>query len=403
MLHSKILYARSLAFAAVVSTIFFAACGDKQPAPAGGPPGAGGGAPGAGAPPAPRLAAIVLNSAAASSGLSATGTVLAEQEVNVQAEISGKVVKIGFREGEVVKAGQILVELDGAELKAQADRAEANLMLAKTRADRIKQDFKAQAVSQNEYDQVMATLKTAQAEAALMRAQWDKTRIRAPFGGTTGLREVELGSVVQPGARVTSLQNLSSLRVEFAVPERQAAHVRAGLKISFTVAGTVDTISATVYAVESRIDPDTRLVRVRARTSSKEGSANLKVMPGAFARVVLPLRADSALWVPAEAVVQSARGSMVWVARGGVATARVFTPGLRTPDAVEAAGGLTEGDTVFISGLMQLRPDAPAIPVVGEASKPQGAPAGKPASATPQSSDSPGSKSGNSSQPSNAR
>jgi membrane fusion protein (multidrug efflux system) len=344
---------RFLALAAVVSTTFLTACGDKQAAPGGG------------APPAPRLAAIVLQPAAASEGLTATGTVLAEQEVNVQAEISGKVVALGFREGEAVKAGQILIELDGAELKAQADRAEANLMLAKTRADRIKQDFKAQAVSQSEYDQVMAGFKTAQAEAALTRAQFEKTRIRAPFAGKTGLREVELGSVVQPGARVTSLQNLASLRVEFAVPERQASYVRGGMDVTFTVAGTVDTLSATVFAVESRIDPDTRLVRVRARTP---GAAATKVLPGAFARVVLPLRGDSALWVPAEAVVQSARGSMVWVARGGVARPQVFTPGLRTPDAVEAAAGLNAGDTIFVSGLMQLRPDAPAVAVVAAAS-----------------------------------
>lgn len=359
-----------LALACVfASSLLFAACGDKQAAPAGGPPGAPGaaGAP----PPAPRLAAIVLHTAPAAGGLTATGTVLAEQEVNVQAEISGKVVKVGFREGEPVTAGQILVELDGAELKAQFDRAEANLLLAKTRAERATQDFKVEAVSRNEYDLAMASHKTAAAEAALAKAQWEKTRIRAPFSGNAGLREVELGAVVQPGTRVTSLQNLSSLRVEFAVPERQASRVKSGQAVLFTVAGTADTLSASVYAVESRIDPDTRLVRVRARAANAALATRAGVLPGAFARVALPLRGDAALWVPAEAVVQSARGSQVWVARGGVAEPRLFTPGLRTADAVEAVAGLVEGDTIFVSGLMQLRPAAPAIPVLA------GAPASK--------------------------
>jgi membrane fusion protein (multidrug efflux system) len=388
-----------VALIALGLAVFLAACGDRQAAP-GGAGGASGapGAPGStGAPPAPRFAAVVLQPSAASSGISATGTVLAEQEVNVQAEISGKVVGIGFREGGAVTAGQILVELDGAELKAQADRAEASLMLAKTRAERMRADFQAQAVSQNENDQAVAALKTAQAEAALTKAQWEKTRIRAPFGGTAGLREVELGSVVQPGARVTSLQNLASLRVEFSVPERQAGSVHSGMKVRFTAAGSVDTLEATVYGVESRIDPDTRLVRVRARaqntparTTSKapgkaggESGRSGRVLPGAFARVELPLRADSALWVPAEAVVQSARGSQVWVARGGIATAVVFTPGLRTPDAVEAAAGLKAGDTIFTSGLMQLRPGVPAIPVVaGTAPLSARAPRSDPASTT---------------------
>jgi len=352
--------------AVLLSSFLLAACGEKQAAPAGGPgasgkPGASG-APG-GAPPPARLAAIVLKLAPAAGGLSATGTVLAEQEVDVQAEISGKVIKVGFREGEPVKAGQILVELEGAELKAQSDRAEANLMLAKTRAERAAQDFKAEAVSRNEYDLAVASHKTAQAEAALAKAQWDKTRIRAPFSGNAGLREVELGAVVQPGARVTSLQNLSSLRVEFAVPERQASLVKEGQVVRFAVAGASDTLNASVYAVESRIDPDTRLVRVRARVASAP-AARSGILPGAFARVVLPLRGDEAVWVPAEAVVQSARGSQVWLARGGLAEPRVFTPGLRTPEAVEAVAGLAAGDTIFVSGLMQLRPASPAIPVL---------------------------------------
>jgi membrane fusion protein (multidrug efflux system) len=242
-------------------------------------------------------------------------------------------------------------------------------MLAKTRADRMMRDFKAQAVSQNENDQAVAALRTAQAEAALTSAQWEKTRLRAPFAGTAGLREVELGTVVQPGARVTSLQNLTSLRVEFTVPERQAAHVHPGMKILFTAAGSTDTLEASVYAVESRIDSDTRLVRVRARTLAN-GKAGPRVLPGAFARVVLPLRADSALWVPAEAVVQSARGSQVWVSRGGVAEAVVFTPGQRTPEAVEAAAGLSAGDTLFVSGLMQMRPGTPAMAVIAGAVDP---------------------------------
>jgi membrane fusion protein (multidrug efflux system) len=318
----------------------------------------GAGAPGA-APPA-KLAAIVLAPSSSGSGTSAPGTVLAEQQVDIQAEISGRVTYIGFSEGQPVKAGQVLIRLEDSELKAKADQADARLLLARTREERLRQDFKAQAVSQGEYDQASAEWKSARAEAALARSQWEKTFLRAPFAGSTGLREIDLGSVVQPGTRLTTVQNLNSLRVDFSVPENQARIVKTGMKVRFTVAGSPDTLDATVYAVESRIDPDTRLLRVRARCEKPGG----RVLPGSFARVELPQRQDSSLWIPTQAVVQSARGSQVWTVKGGKAELKPFTPGTRDAQSVEAVSGLSAGDTVLVSGLLQLRPAAPVIPVV---------------------------------------
>jgi membrane fusion protein (multidrug efflux system) len=360
-MNRPLLFAILLTGAALAPAVL-SACNAGDKAAAGKP---GPGAPGA-APPA-RLPAIVLASTVSDgSGVSVPGTVLAEQQVDIQTEISGKVVEIGFREGEPVKAGQVLARLEDAELKARAGQASARLLLARTRERRLKQDLQAQAVSQGEYDQAAADLKAAEADAALAKAQWEKTVLRAPFAGSAGLREVDAGSVVQSGARVTTLQNLSSLRVEFSVPEKQAESVRAGLKVRFTTAGSGDTLEATVYAVESRIDADTRLLRVRARCERPRG----RVLPGAFARVELPLAADSALWVPTQAVVQSARGAMVWRVQAGVAGLTVFTPGTRDAQSVEVAAGLEAGDTVLISGLMQLRPGAAVIPVVANPAAP---------------------------------
>jgi membrane fusion protein (multidrug efflux system) len=351
-----------LAVLAVALATTAVGCNDKKAAP-GAPGGAPAAGPRAGAPSMPpaKLPAAILRRTPASASLNAPGTVLAEQEVAIEAEISGRVVKLGFREGGPVTAGQVLVELDGAELKASAERAEATRLLAKTRADRARRDFAAQAVSQEEHDRVIAEWKAAEADAALARARWEKTRLRAPFAGTAGLREVELGAVVQPGARVTTLQNLASLRVEFSVPERSAGQVKPGMKVSFTVSGSPDTIPAEVYAVESRVDAETRLLRVRARSPPAAGRG---VPPGSFARVTLPLRADSAVWIPAQAVVQSARGAQAWRVRGGVAELAPFVPGARDAKNVEAVSGLVPGDTILVSGLMQLRPGTPVIPVV---------------------------------------
>lgn len=340
--------------------LLFAGCGEKQAAQ--------GGASGAGAPSA--LAAIVLSpSVSASAGSTVPGNVLAEQQIDVQAEIAGKVAHIGFREGESVSAGQLLLRLDDAELKARFEQAEASRMLARTREQRVLRDFKAHAVSRAERDQAVAEAANARAAAALAKAQWEKTRIRAPFAGMIGLREVELGSVVQPGTRLATLQNLGSLRVEFSVPERNAAAMRPGLSVRFTTASSPDTFTAAVYAVEPRIDTDTRQLRVRART--KQGG----VLPGAFARVELPVRTTPALWLPTLAVVQSAEGAQVWVVREGRAQLTPFTPGERGSRTVEALEGLSAGDTVLVSGLMQLRVGVPVRPeVAADASLPAPAP-----------------------------
>jgi membrane fusion protein (multidrug efflux system) len=333
----------------------FAACGKSEAPGGGGPSGAGGAK---SAPPA-KLAAVVLRPTPAAASVSATGSVLAEREVEIKTEIAGKVARIGFQEGARVASGQILLKLDDAELRAQAEKAAARLFLAQAEEKRLKEQVDAQAVSQREYDLARAELQTARAEAALSQSQLEKCTLRAPFAGAVGLRLVELGSVVQAGTLVTTVQDLSAFRVEFTVPERQAASVAGGMTVRFSVAGLPDTQSAVIYALEPRIDPETRLLRVRARARKPKGN----LLPGAYARVELPLAADTSLWVPTQAVVQSAAGSQVWLARGGKAELRIFTPGLRTPEAVEAAD-LSPGDTVLVSGLLQLRPGAPVAPVV---------------------------------------
>ncbi len=307
-----------------------------------------------------KLPAVVLNAASVSSDIITTGTVLAEQQVAVQSQIMAQVREIGFPEGGHVSEGQLLVKLDDSELKAQLEKASAALDLARAQEKRFSAQADAGAVSQQDYDSAKAQLESAQADVDLLKAQLLKCEIRAPFSGEAGLRQIELGMMLQPGSMVTTLQNLRSLRVEFSVPEGQVSGVRVGMPVRFTVAGRADTLTASVYAVEPELDTLTRLLKMRARFAPpKDG---LRV--GSFATVQLPLREHSGLWVPAQAVVESAVGSQVWVVRGGKAQLQVFSPGTRTPEAVEATNGLNAGDTVLISGQMQLHPGLPVTPFV---------------------------------------
>ena len=344
-------------------TAALTACGGNDAGKAKGAAGGAGGPGGPGAAGPAKLPAIVLAASTASPTISVPGSVMAEQEVEIRAEISGKVTQIGFHEGEPVKAGQILVRLDEGELKAQWEGADAALLLARSRERRAQEDFKAQAISRNDYDEAQAQLKTAAAAAALARARWDKCRITAPFSGVAGLRGVDMGAMLQAGAPVTTVQDLRSFRVEFSVPENQAAFVQKGLRVRFTVAGREDTLSADVFAVEPGVDPGTRLLRVRARTAPPDSKGG-GLRPGAYARVELPLRERNALWVPSQAVVGSARGAQVWRIRAGLAELAVFQAGTRTPEAVEAVQGLSPGDTILISGLMQVKPGIPVLPTL---------------------------------------
>ena len=333
----------------IVSFLSLTACGKKDAAsvrPSGVPPA--------------KLAAIILHASTITSGIATTGTVLAEQQVDVQAEISGKVVHIGFPEGGHVSAGQVLVKLNDSELRAQFEKASAQLQLAEAQEKRMKEQADAGAISAQQYDQIHAQLESARGDAALFKAQLDKCEIKAPFAGEAGLRKVELGMVLQPGTKVTTLQDLHSYRIEFSIPENQMAGVHTGMSVNFTVAGRADTLSASIFAIEPGVDPDTRLLKMRARCAPPKGG----LRPGAFASVVLPLQETAALWVPAHAVVESARGTQVWRMREGKAELQVFQPGTRTPEAVEVKQGLSAGDTIMVSGLMQLKPGAAVNPIL---------------------------------------
>ena len=305
-----------------------------------------------------KMAAIVLNASTVSSGITTNGTVLAEQQVDVQTEIAGKVVRIGFPEGGHVSAGQVLVKLDDAELRSQLEKASAQYDLAKAQEKRIQEQAAAGAVSRQDVDQALAQLGSAKADVDMLKAQLAKCEIKAPFAGEVGLRLVELGAVLQPGTRITSLQDLHSFRIDFSVPENQAAGVQTGMPIHFTVAGREDTIEAKVFAIEPGVDSDTRLLKMRARCAPPKGG----LRPGAYARVQLPLHENLAIWVPANAVVESARGTQVWRVREGKAELVVFQPGTRTPETVEAVHNLSAGDTILISGLMQLKPGLSVAP-----------------------------------------
>ena len=199
-----------------------------------------------------------------------------------------------------------------------------------------------------------------EAEAALINARLEKTRVRAPFDGRVGLRHISAGTYLTPGARVATLQNLSTLKIEFTVAERHMDRLRTGAAIEVRIAGAADPITASVYAIEPRIDEVTRTIRLRARAANPDG----RILPGAFATVRLPLRTiPDAILIPAAAVIPGLNQQTVYVIEDGKAAPRVVQTGIRLDREIQITSGLKAGDVVITSGQLQIRPGAPVRPV----------------------------------------
>jgi len=282
-----------------------------------------------------------------------TGTVSPNEQVDLQSEVPGKITRILFKEGTVVKKGALLVKINDADLRAQLQRAIYRKELAEAKESRQRILREKQAISQAEYDIALNELHTSDAEIDLIRAQIEKTEIRAPFAGVIGLRYVSEGGYVSPTTRIASLHSVNPVKIDFSVPEKYYSLVRRGSRITFSVQGAERKQTGTVYAVEPRIDQTTRTLQVRAISENSDG----EIFPGAFAEVSLVLKSDGdALLVPAEAVVPELEGASVFVSKDGKAEVRKVGVGARTEKSVQITAGLAPGDTVITTGILQMRP-----------------------------------------------
>jgi len=284
----------------------------------------------------------------------ATGTLLANESVELPAQRAGVVKEVRFAEGQPVEAGAVLVVLDDSELQAQRKRAAAQLELAQVGEKRNRQLLDNGAlITAAEYDTSRANLDVARAELELIEAQLAKTRIVAPFAGIAGLRRVSVGAYLTLGTAVASLQDVRTLKLDFALPERYLSYLRTAQAVQFQVAGNNGSLPATIYAIEPMIDVTTRSLQVRARAVN-EGQ---RFLPGSFAEVRVALtEIPDAILIPPIALIPGLKEQRVFVHKAGKVEAREVQVGLRTSDALQIAAGLQPGDEVIVSGILQLRP-----------------------------------------------
>jgi membrane fusion protein (multidrug efflux system) len=286
--------------------------------------------------------------------INATGTLLANEEVELRSEITGRVTGVFFTEGRQVRKGELLLKINDSDLKAQLKRKELEEKQAGLEEGRKRRLLEIKGISQEEYDKTANSLHMIQADKENLMSQIEKTELKAPFDGLIGLRHVSEGGYVSPDILVATMQDIDPLKVEFSVPEKYAGRLVDGNDVIVRVGDNPETQRGKIYAVESKIDLNTRTITARAKIPNPGAT----LIPGSFAHVEITLdEIPDAIVIPSASVIPGISGETVFVCRNGKAKTVPITSGIRTDSSVQITRGLTANDTLIVSGLMQLGED----------------------------------------------
>jgi membrane fusion protein (multidrug efflux system) len=296
--------------------------------------------------------------------VTATGSLVAVQGVTITAELGGKVEEIAFESGDRVEKGDLLVRIDVSAEQAQLRSAEAAAKLARINLDRNRDLRANKTVSQADLDTAEANFKQATAQVDNVRATIAKKTLRAPFAGQLGLRQVNLGQIVEQGTAVVTLQAIDPIYVDFSLPQQQFSILTTGAQVQVTTDAAPETVfNGKIIAINPEIDLMTRSVRVRAKLSNKDEL----LRPGMFANVKIMLPDDEeVLAIPATAVLYAPYGDTVFVVdeieneasgkKQQVLRQQVVRLGNTQGDFVAVLSGLNKGEQVVTSGVFKLRP-----------------------------------------------
>ena len=332
------------------SSLIMISCASKNSDPA---PRPGGG----GRPAGMNVSGVVVSLQPLDNVVNSSGTVLASESVDLAAEASGTVEAILFKEGAHVRKNDLLVKLRDEDLQAQLKKMELQIQLAAELADRQKKLLENNNTSKEQYDITVSTLATLKADRENLVAAIRKREIRAPFDGIVGLRYVSEGSyVTPPTTRIASVQKINPLKVDFEIPEKYAGRVRVGDTVRFYSDQTNLEFGGKVYAIEPEIETTTRTVQLRAMCENKGET----IFPGGYVHVELRLKQPGgALMIPTQAIIPVLKGQTVLVRKNGVVASVAVKTGIRTPSVIQITSGLSAGDTVITTGILQLRPGMP--------------------------------------------
>jgi len=355
-----------IAIVAVAWAVYASRHSGSAASPPGGgmPPAAAGGRGGPAALlPIPVVSAVVTRESL-SRELKALGTARANEAIDLTAKTTNIVTAIRFKDGDRVAAGAVLVELDGAQVKAELAAAEAALTESLAQYRRARELLPTQALSQSQFDQIEALKNANAARVEAARARFADTVIRAPFAGRVGLRRISVGTLITPGTVITTLDDLSIIKVDFPITENQLTALRAGLGVTATAASFPGRrFAGRVSSVDSRIDASSRSVLVRAEFDNRDNS----LKPGMLLNIELMRDELEAIVVQEEALVPEDKRQFVYVVKDGIAEKREVSIGARRPGKVQVTRGLEAGERVVVEGTIRLRESSPVRDLAVEA------------------------------------
>jgi membrane fusion protein (multidrug efflux system) len=283
--------------------------------------------------------------------IEAVGTAMANESVQVTSKNANTVTAIRFEEGSRVRRGQVLVELDSAEIRAEVAQAEAALAESEGQFRRSRTLAADQALSASQLETVEATLKANRARLAAAQARLEDTVIRAGFDGRAGLRNVSVGALVPPGTVITTLDDTSTIKLNFTVPEANLFVLEKGLEVTADTVGLPGRVfRGKITQIDTRVDPVSRSILVRAELPNPDG----QLRPGMFMTVRLTGKEAPALVVPEGAIVPEQGLAYVYVVEDGRVARREVRTGRRRPGEVEILDGLVEGERVVVEGTLNV-------------------------------------------------
>lgn len=297
--------------------------------------------------------AEIVRTSYISEDIVSVGSVIPDEIVDLTFETSGKVVSILFNEGSFVKEGDLLAEINDAPLLAQLERAQREIPLLEQRLYRHEELLKREAVSQEAYDIVSTDLDKLHADIDIIKSQIELTKLRAPFSGIIGLRNISEGTYATTGTSVATLTRTQPVKISLSYPERYTNQISKGTPIEFTVDGVLTPFKSSIYAIEPNIDSDIKTQSARAIYANSRS----ELTPGRFVNVRITVsKEDNAMTLPSQTIVSEVGRTIVYRYKGGKVEPVRVDLGIRTDARVEVIRGIQVGDTIITTGLLQMRP-----------------------------------------------
>ncbi len=304
---------------------------------------------------------VVVSSMSLEEYIFASGTLLANEEVEIRNEIPGRITAIHFKEGKKVRKGELLLTLYDSDIQAQLKKLQLQGEVAQRAEERQKDLLSINGISKQEYELSLNQLMLINADIDLMQSNLSKTQIKSPFNGIVGLKTVSTGAFISINTKIASIQEVEPIKLEFAIPERYRSVISDNSPIKFTVDPLETIFEGKIYAFEPKIDLQTRSVLVRAICANNDFS----LFPGSFARVKIPLKKiENAILIPTQALIPELKSQKVYISKNGKAEKIEVKTGMRNDSSIHITYGITEGDTVLITGLMQMKQGMPIKVIV---------------------------------------